>query len=116
MDDNVKLNERVKGLEVKLFGNGRFGLDDKVDQNECKIKELDEKVDQIRINMVDKNAFESHIKGEYTRLDRWKEDIINHIDMKIKQREKYWVRYLGPILTGVAAILAVLLSNKGGLF
>lgn len=108
-DEDVR--DRLKGLEVKINGNGDYGLEYQVGSNKKKLEELDEKVDNIKLTMVSKDVFDSHIISENQRLDRLENRIIEKIEERIKRQSKYWVRYLGPILTGIAAILAVILGG-----
>lgn len=105
--------ERLKGLEVKIFGNGQHGLDHKVQKNCDDITKLDEKLDEVKLSMVTTGVFDSHKKEENQRLDRLEDRIADRVEQKLKAHEKGWIKYLGPILTGIAAILAVLFANGG---
>ncbi len=112
MASDENLQDRLKGLEVKINGNGNYGLEDKVSSNSDKIDILDEKLDEVKLKMVTKDMFDDHIDGEENRLDRLESRIVDRVDQKIKERSRYWLRYLGPTLTGIAAILAVLFGDK----
>lgn len=108
-----KDRERIKGLEVKIYGNGQYGLDHMVQENKKRLDVIDEKLDNVQLTMVTSDTFSQHENTEQDRLDRLENRIVEKVDERLRNRERNWLKYLGPILTGIAAILAVFLTRGG---
>jgi len=100
--------DRLKTLEVKIDGNGGEGLMQRVSSNTKTIKHLDDRIDQLELRKVNIIQCErQHMKYE----ENWK-SLENRISKQIidtiNGQEKKWVRHVGPVLTGLAALLLAL--------
>lgn len=104
-DYHTNIPDRLKTLEIKVDGNGGAGLLKRMDDAERDLKHQDERIDHIELRKVDVVSCE---KKDAQTQQQWKDyekRLENKIIDTINNHEKKWLRHVGPILTGLAAIL-----------
>jgi len=97
--------DRLKTLEVKIDGNGGEGLLQRVSTNSKNIKQLDDRLDQLELRKVDVIKCDRQEERIRDNWDTFESKISKQVIDTINNHEKKWVRYAGPILTGLAAFL-----------
>lgn len=110
---DASIPDRLRSVEIQINGNGGNGLLQRVKQNENDIRTLDSRADDLQLHKVDHSVCNKHIEKDSVQMDKMEKRLEQRVIEVIEKQEKKWIRHLGPVLTGIAAILAVLL-NYGG--
>jgi hypothetical protein len=103
-DTTIEFADRLKTLEVKINGNGGKGLEQRVSWNELLI-------DKLEVDKVSNEAFKEHCSEAKENVNLLEQRMKEVVIATIKSQERSWIKHAGPILTGIAAVLAVILSN-----
>lgn len=104
-DNQASIPDRVKTLEIKIDGNGGSGLLKRMDNVEKDLKYQDERIDHLELRKVDVVSCEKFKDRTDKSWDVYEKRIEKMIIDTIHNQEKKWVKYAGPILTGLAAFL-----------
>lgn len=101
----ASINERVAKLEVMVTGNGKKGLMDKVDEHELRFNNVQTKEG---CKMVHETLLDSinEIKNDVKLIKEQRNK-----ERHVVQHVFSWLLKAGPLLTGLAALLAILLKK-----